>query len=202
MTDVMSTTRTGPTRRLWLLAALPLAAVLLAATAFQERQRAASERRSLAESVVETQRLAATLRRLEAASTPSAAAAASPDEISNRVQAAQTAAGIDEVALREVQNPEPTRVGRTDFVQRATRIELREVTLPQVAAFAIALEDDAAGLVARRLRLTTPRSQSATGGVRRSTPTPPDGQAVDADERWNAELTLTQTIRSPTVRER
>jgi len=59
-----------------------------------------------------------------------------------------------------------------------TRIELRQVNLPQVIRFADQVVDESSGLTMRDLRLRSP-AETPTG------------------ETWSAEITLTQLTFSP-----
>ncbi len=102
-----------------------------------------------------------------------------PDRILARVTVAAKNSGVDGSLIQSVDPEPPTRVGRSAYQQRVTRISLQNVTLLQVVQFIESLESISEGLTARDLQLTTrPRGD-------------------DGSERWDSRLVLTQWIYSP-----
>jgi hypothetical protein len=108
----------------------------------------------------------------------------SPAEIANRISAARQVANLPQSALMKEQPLDPIRIDRSDFEVRATDIDLSASTLPRIMAFCDALRDDETGTVVRDITLTEP--QSVAGGAN--------------EEKWVAQLVLTQMIFSPTSR--
>lgn len=107
----------------------------------------------------------------------------SPAEIANRIAARQVA-DLPQSALMKEQPLDPVRIDRSDFELRATDIELSASTLPKIMAFCDALRDEETGTVVRDITLTEP--PSLAGGVN--------------EEKWAAQLVLTQMIFSPKSR--
>ena len=79
---------------------------------------------------------------------------------------------------------DPIRIDRSDFEIRATDIELSAATLPQIVAFCDALRDPDTGTTVRDITLTEPRGGANSG----------------KQEKWVAQLVLTQMIFSPKSR--
>ncbi len=108
----------------------------------------------------------------------------SPAEISSRISAARQAAGLPQSSLLKEQPSDPVRLDRSDFELRATAIDLSAATLPQIIAFCDALRDEETGTIVRDITLNEPRN----GGV------------GGKQEKWVAQLVLTQMIFSPKSR--
>jgi hypothetical protein len=124
------------------------------------------------------------IERLRQAPTVAALQLESPAEITNRIAAARQAAGLPASSLLKEEPLDPQRVQRSDFELRSTTIDLAPATLPQIINFCDALRDEETGSVIRDITLTEPQN-GATGG----------GQ-----EKWGAQLVLTQMIFSPKSR--
>ncbi|MEL6104629.1 MAG: hypothetical protein AAFU85_01275 [Planctomycetota bacterium] len=103
----------------------------------------------------------------------------SPDEIVNRINAAVEQASLPRDPVASQNTSEPQRVGKSDFSSRTVEIELKAATVQQIVAFCEALRDESTGSVVRDLMLFNPKSS----GNR---------------ETWESQMTLTQTIFSPT----
>ena len=192
------------TRRGWLLLAMPVVAALVCLSSAMQYVGAFAAEGSIGTMAASTVRDVAELERLTGQAPVVAAVEASPGEIAERIAAARREIGLPEAVLREVQPSPAVRIGTSDYLQRSTRLDLRGVTLAELAAFVAAVEDESASLVASAVHLTTPRRRV----VAAAEPAGPSasnggGPAIAADspdaERWNAELTLTQTIVSPIV---
>jgi hypothetical protein len=108
----------------------------------------------------------------------------SPAEIANRIANALESAGLSESNLMKEQPSAPQRVQRTDFQIRSTVIDLAPATLPQILRFCEALRDPETGTMVRDITLSPP---------------PNEGNG-ESEERWEAQLVLTQMIFSPTSR--
>ena len=108
----------------------------------------------------------------------------SPEEITNRIAKALSAAGLPASSLSEERPLDPQRIQRTDFQLRSTTIKLTPTGLPQIIKFCDALHDEDSGAVVRDITLTDPQNGAISG----------------TQEKWEAQLTLTQMIFSPTSR--
>lgn len=108
----------------------------------------------------------------------------SPEEITNRIANALAEAGLPASSLSEERPLDPQRIQRSDFQLRATTIKLTPVALPQIIRFCDALHDAESGAVVRDITLTDPKNGASDG----------------KQEKWEAEMTLTQMIFSPTSR--
>ncbi len=108
----------------------------------------------------------------------------SPAEISNRISAARQAAGLPQSALMKELPLDAVRIDRSDFELRATDIDLSASTLREIIAFCDALQDDETGTVVRDITLSEPQNRAGGGN----------------EEKWVAQLVLTQMIFSPKSR--
>jgi hypothetical protein len=106
----------------------------------------------------------------------------SPAEITNRISAARSVAGLPESSLLREEPTAPQRIGRSDFELRSTTIDLAPADLAQIVAFCENLRNEDAGTLVRDLTLTEPR----------------DGTQKERSESWKATLVLTQMFFSPT----
>ena len=185
-------------------AALVVILLLLAALAvssFREMRDAAEAAAVTArEDADEAERLARDFRTLQTVPVVAAVTADTEREINQRVETARTAAGLSTAAIGDVRpQRQPAGVVGTDYATRSTQIELAGVTLAEVVAFATALENASEGARVRRLQLAAPLDEAAEPAeAAAAVATSADAAAP---ERWNAELSLTQTIYSPTVPE-
>ncbi len=119
----------------------------------------------------------------------------SPQQASTNVRSASALTQDIETAARSAQitppqivqiDPQPARrVGNTPYQEQPTRIEFRDLTLPQLLAFATALIDSQASADVAEIRLSAARDE------------PAEGQSA---ERWAAELTVVDRIFSPDAR--
>jgi len=95
-------------------------------------------------------------------------------------QAAQTTE-IAESSLVRI-DPQPSRrIGETDYLDGPTLLQLRNVSLEQLARLLKEIIADQSGLFIESIRLSAPRSVPSSEG----------------DERWTAEVVLTQLVFSP-----
>lgn len=104
-----------------------------------------------------------------------------PSRIAEQVSAAVDAGGLPPESLIRVEPQAPVRVGRSQYQVRATTVELEDATLEQIVRLAHHLSDAQEGLTVRDLVLSEPRTSDPS------------------QERWRAEVTLTQMIFSPTI---
>ena len=128
--------------------------------------------------------LAAEIRRLREAPTFAAVGADSQRSIARRIEEALRESGLSEDRVLRIQPPnQPYRLSDSPYQVYPTRIELQNVTLPQLVDFAYALHDASKGLTVTDVRLWPPRSATRAGA-----------------ERWSVEVTLTQLAFSPKTR--
>ncbi|MFK8115060.1 MAG: hypothetical protein AB8B91_22860 [Rubripirellula sp.] len=114
----------------------------------------------------------------------------SPGDIAKRIDSALKAAGLGPELLN--QNPDaPQPIQKTDYQLRSTTIDLAACTMPQIVKFCDALHDVETGSVVRDIILTAPPVVES-GRQNASTRAKRGGQ-----EKWEAQLTLTQMIFSP-----
>ena len=126
----------------------------------------------------------AEIERLKQAPKVAALQLESPAEIANRISAARQVAGLPQAALMKEEPLDPVRIDRSDFELRATNIDLSASTLPSIMTFCDALRDVETGTVVRDITLTEP--QNMVSGAK--------------EEKWVAQLVLTQMIFSPKSR--
>lgn len=134
--------------------------------------------------LAEVQRKLADIDRLKRAPKVAALQLESPAEITNRIAAALKLAGLSKSNLLKEEPADPQRIQRSDFDQRITTINLTPATVPQILKFCDALRDEETGTVVRDITLTEP----------------PNGTNGGEEEKWEAELVLTQMIYSPKSR--
>lgn len=103
-------------------------------------------------------------------------------ELSERVRSARDAAGIAESAVDLIDPQQPVAIGRSAYLRRPVAIDLRSISLKQVAVFVDRLTDVESGMWVSQLRLSPVRQMEAD------------------HELWNTELVLTQLLFSPTSR--
>lgn len=167
--------------------ALPLVALALLASFSYARMRNSRESVRTAQSDVATcRKLSAEivdLRKLPQFATVETGAA---ESITERIEAAAARSQLPPVAVLRIQPQPPSRVGDSPYRIRATRVELRAVTLAQLSRFARELVDENHGLTVRDLRLWNP--------VNTGEPQP------QTAETWSAEIALTQLTFSPPAR--
>lgn len=170
-----------------------IALAICAGTAVEEHGRARSAAKAASAQLAEARSMVKDIERLRNRPRIAALYEESPGEIAKRVSQAIRSAEIAPGDLLQVQPLAPIRVPRSQYVRRSTIIELGNVSLPQLTAFAHELENEQLGTVVDRLSLVEPQTPE------RSTS---DRSRQTGKERWNGEVTLTQTIFSPTVQER
>lgn len=98
--------------------------------------------------------------------------------LGQRIAAASQQAKLDPQSLEGVYPQGPRRLGNTPYVQKPTTLTLRNVKLPQLAAFLYHLTEGESGLNVRDLRLRVPRGDSPS-------------------DVWDAEATITCLIYQP-----
>ena len=107
-----------------------------------------------------------------------------PEQTLRRVSQSMQNAGIAPSALVSVSPSEPIRIAGSQYQRRSTELTLRRITLSQLADLADLITVDEDGSVLRDVVLTESTEPAENAGIKR--------------EEWDARLTLTQLIYSPT----
>lgn len=168
-------------QRFWIAAALVMLA-LYALLSVQDARSASSRLQQARGDLKEIEEKLVQIQQLKAAPRVAALDLESPDEIVNRVATALQSARLPQSALVDQVSTKPQRIQRSDFKLRSITIKLQPASLLQIIRFCDALRDEETGTVVRDLTLTEPKNSLASG----------------REEKWEAELILTQTIFSPT----
>lgn len=161
------------------------AAAAMAAMAWLELREAHEAVRRAAGDLEDCRRLAAEMAEFDKLPAFAVLEPESPRELVDHVQAASQQASLPPEALVRIEPQAWQRPGDGPYRIRPTRLELRNVTLPQAASFAWHLSDSSRGLTVRDLRLSSEQREGSPRG---------------AVETWTAEVTLTQLVFSPTTR--
>lgn len=157
---------------------------LLALFGYMRMHAEAAAMRAASEEVRQCQRLVAEIAKLQELPQFAALEADTPQTTRQRIEQATLAARLPAASLIRIEPRSPVRLGNSEYQLASTRLELNNVTLQQITAFAHALVDEPRGLTVRDLRLWTNANES-TAGTR---------------EAWSAETTLTQVTFSPKSR--
>jgi hypothetical protein len=105
-------------------------------------------------------------------------AALAQDNLSRRIEAAVRGAGVAGEDLASIEPDPPVRAGDSPYLEKPTSVQLRNVSLQQLARLLCQLAADGSGLRIKSLRLTAPPEEQ-TGNL------------------WSVEFTLTYLIYSP-----
>lgn len=161
---------------------LALLAALVVFMVFGAFRRAKSRADTATENARQADRLATQIVRFRNRPRQASLVAEPPSRTAERITAAANAAGIKLDSVRTLDPQSPNRVGRSDYVIRASTITVEDVTLGQMAAFCESLAERGDGLIVRDIGLTA---------------RPMTGSGDSLQERWDVRLTLTQLIHSP-----
>jgi hypothetical protein len=105
------------------------------------------------------------------------------EELAARIESAAKQSGIGADSLASIA-PEPAvRVGDSDYLEKATSVQLREVTLNQLAGLFGEISSEGSGLQIKSLRLTAPPQDLST--------------EHKSSELWSAEFSIAYLIYSP-----
>jgi len=124
------------------------------------------------------QHLAERIVALQSKPTIAGSAALAQDNLSRRIEAAVRGAGVAGDDLASIEPDPSVRVGDTAYLEKPTTVQLREVTLQQLARLLCQLTQDGGELRIKSLRLTAPPEEQ-TGNL------------------WSVEFALTYLIYSP-----
>jgi hypothetical protein len=108
-------------------------------------------------------------------------------------------AGVPRRALDRIWPQPPRRVGDTPYQRAATQLLLRDVTLPQAAAFLSGLATATTPLSVDSLRLSAPRSERETSGGSGGRKTSRGSGGGGGDETWTLEATVSHLHYQPTA---
>ncbi len=100
------------------------------------------------------------------------------EELAARVQLSAESVGINPDDIASIAPDQPTRLAESPYLEQATTVQLREVTLPQLVKLLCNLSDNRGGLRIKAIHLSIP-PQQVTGDL------------------WSAEITVTSMIYSP-----
>lgn len=168
-----------PLRRCFVVAApLCLALLVVSGTAWHARRVAAHQSRLDLE---RCRQLAAEIRALRAAPHTALAARQSEQQLLLAIERAAQEAEIPDAELLRITPQRARRLGRSAQVQQPTSVEIRQLTLGQLARFLAAPSLAATGLEATSIRLAAPR-------------VPPGASET---EKWTCESILTYLVFSP-----
>lgn len=106
----------------------------------------------------------------------------SSDELSERIDRLGKQANFAGSSIQSIDPQTSIRVGDTAYKEQSTHVELRDVTLPQLAHFLRLLLEEDSQVRLSSVRLSAPRT---------------DAPPSFASETWRAEVTLTYLIFSP-----
>jgi hypothetical protein len=105
------------------------------------------------------------------------------DDLGSSIEKAATKAQLERDRVLRI-DPQPgKRLGKTDYLEQATEVELVNVTLQQLVEFLFNVAESGEQLQVHTIRLRTPHSPDASGG----------------DELWLADAVLTQRVYAPTT---
>lgn len=129
------------------------------------------------------QYIAVQLEQLRTAPPKATLASRSADDLGSVVEKAAADAQLARDRVLRI-DPQPAkRLGKTDYLEQATEVELRAVSLRQLVTFLYNLSDADRELAIGNLRLQVPHAAENSGG----------------EELWLADIVLTQRIYAPTT---
>jgi hypothetical protein len=107
----------------------------------------------------------------------------SQDDLGSAVENAASEAQLRRDRILRIDPQSPKRLGKTDYLEQATEVELSAVTLRQLVDFLFAVQarDDQLGIGTLRLRM------------------PHGNSGEQSPETWLADVVLTQRIYAPTT---
>lgn len=107
--------------------------------------------------------------------------AQSDSQLAQRIEAAASKAKFDASKVARIEPESRRRIGKSQYEEQPTFVELYDVTIPELGGFldAILAEEYVANI--RSLRLISPRK----------------GEDASDDEQWTVEMTLTNLIYAP-----
>ncbi len=104
-----------------------------------------------------------------------------PDtELRRRIGEAAQSAGVPSAAIESISQQAPRPLKGTQFEERPTQLQLRQVTMRQWVTFLHTLTADGSALRVGSIRLVAPREQQA-------------------GDQWNAEATITALVHAPST---
>jgi hypothetical protein len=104
-------------------------------------------------------------------------------QLAKRIETAGTLAGIPLSAFSRIDPESPRRLGDTAYEEMPTQLSLRSVNLRQLVSLLYNLSTDDLNLNVKQIRLSAPRG-------------------TEAQDLWNAEVTLTYLIYAPKAGDR
>ncbi|MEM7475740.1 MAG: hypothetical protein AAF483_12175 [Planctomycetota bacterium] len=169
------------TNRWWLSAALLLTSLVVFLWCLSEYRAARRNLSVAAENLEECQDLGAKIAAWNTRPLVASLDATSSQELTQQITACVRQANIPARALKSISPMDSVRLGNTDYKQRQTQVRIDGIELGRLSGFQSAL-NEREGLYLRDLILTPGEGTNAS----------------IATEVWDARLTLTQLIYSPT----
>ncbi|MEM8734782.1 MAG: hypothetical protein AAGG44_11195 [Planctomycetota bacterium] len=168
----------------WVLVAASFIVLGSALFQYQERRRTLSEAQA---NLAECKKVVREIAQLKTRPRLAASNLGSSQDTSQRIASAMEAAGIRSNSLQSMSPSPVARIGLSDYRERITRLEFRGVMLSKLVAFEGQLKDGS-GLTVSEFAIYAPNRAEL--------------QKLDlaskGSEFWNARLTLTELIYSPT----
>ncbi|MFN3193450.1 MAG: hypothetical protein ACE361_23260 [Aureliella sp.] len=168
----------------WLLLVTSLLVIALAAYQYAQQRGAMSEAQA---NLDECEQVVEEIARLQKRPRLATSNLGSSQDTSQRIAAAIEAAGIPSKSLQSMSPSPEARLGVSDYRERTTRLDFRGVALAKLHAFESQLRKGS-GLTVSELTISVPNRADLreVGGASKEL------------EFWNAQLTLTELIYSPT----
>ncbi|MCA9214545.1 MAG: hypothetical protein KDB27_15845 [Planctomycetales bacterium] len=104
----------------------------------------------------------------------------SSSELTSKLESAAASSGIRSSDLIRINPQQPRRAGKTAYLQEVTEVDLRRVTLQQLARFLLSAVGEDSAMYVSSIRINAPRNSDANG-----------------QETWDAEVSLTRLVFSP-----
>lgn len=160
-----------------------LGILALAAGAFGwQARRTATDAAAAERTLAECRQLATEIRALDDGPAKAELAQRPVEELTQLVETWAKQVGIEADNLLRVEPHAPRRVGDTDYLEQGAKVELRDVSLLQLAQFADCVASAEDQLRVTDLRLTAPRQESIEHS---------------GEETWQAELVLASLVYAP-----
>lgn len=165
-----------------LLPLATLAAGLLCLFCWWRSHAASAEAHQAKRQLVECRQLAARIEAARGGPTLAEENRRTEDELARQIEAWCRASGIAASEILRIEPITPGRVDNTSYLEQGARVQLRRLTLAQLAGFASRLAESEVKLSIGKLRLTAPRTEadSAAGA-----------------EAWGGEFDLTYFVYAP-----
>lgn len=112
------------------------------------------------------------------------------DDLAQQIEAWARRAGISAASITQIVPIPPRRLGQSSYLESGATVDLRGVTLSQLAQFEQQMSAAATRVVLEAAHLTAPRGNAEAGG----------NAPANRLETWRAEISLTYLVYSPKSR--